>query len=138
MKSKIFLLLVLALFACGCARTIAGEKRAPIDSDVSEMAPGGLEIMVMDFSWTYFNEGVHMRIAGTVRNNTGQPQQAVMLSAVLYDERGTPSAQGTSYVTPTYLPVGAQGRFEIVAMPARNDIKHARLVYSCRTSSSYY
>lgn len=122
------LLLLAAAPACLGMATAKPVKPA-IEENVAERAPDSLAIDVVDFDWTYFNDGYHLKLSGTVRNNTGAPIQAVTLGCTLYDEVGRPVGRGESYLSPTYLPDGSEGSFEITIMPSRTKgIQHIRLV----------
>ena len=122
------LLLVLAATACLGMSTAKPVKPA-IEENVSEREPDTLAVDVVDFDWNYFNDGYHLRLRGTVRNNSGAPVQAVTLKCQLYDEVGRPLGYSESYLSPTYLPDGGEGSFEITIMPSRTKgIQHVRLV----------
>lgn len=125
--ASLFLLLMAAPACLNMATT--KPVQPAIEENVAERSPDSLAIDVVDFDWAYFNDGHHLRVVGSVRNNTGAPIQAVTLRCVLYDEMGRPIGHGESYLAPTYLPEGAEGSFEITIMPSRTkSIRHIRLV----------
>ena len=123
-------LILLAVAAPACLGMSTGKPvKEPIEANVSEREPDSLAIDVVDFDWTYFNDGIHLRLSGKVRNNTGAPIQAVTLKCMMYDEIGRPVGQSESYLSPTYLPDGGEGSFEVTIMPSRTKgIQHIRLV----------
>jgi len=122
------LLLVLAAPAC-LGMSTAKPVKPPIEENVAEREPDTLAVEVVDFSWNYINDGYHLRLSGTVRNNSGAPVQAVTLKCMLYDEVGRPLGYSESYLAPTYLPDGAEGTFEVTVMPSRTrGVEHVRLV----------
>ena len=125
----VFILLLVAAAPACLGMSTAKPVKPVIEEDVAERAPDSLAIDVVDFNWNYFNDGFHMKLNGTVRNNTGAPIQAVTLVCTLYDEEGRPVGHGESYLSPTYLPVEGEGDFDITIMPSRTKgIKHIRLV----------
>jgi hypothetical protein len=139
-KTKLlFLSLLLLLITCvGCAAVIPvpGEKRGPITTDVAELGPGSLNIVVTNYKWAYLTGNTHVNISGDVYNDTGFPIQGVILMAILYDQTGSPVAYGETYVRPTYLNVGGVGSFEFTALIKRESgIKATRLVTVARPIS---
>lgn len=126
----LFSLLLLLAAAPACLNMATTKPVKPaIEENTAERAPESLAIDVVDFEWAYFNDGYHLKLDGTVRNNTGAPIQAVTLGCTLYDEMGRPVGYGESYLAPTYLPEGAEGSFDITIMPSRTKgIQHIRLV----------
>ncbi|MDR0548587.1 MAG: FxLYD domain-containing protein [Deltaproteobacteria bacterium] len=115
--------------ACSSAIYVPGETLAPTDEDIAELGPGSLKVEVAAYQWILINGGVHVRVLGTVVNNTGQSLQSVTLNGVLHDQNGSPIAFGSSYVYPAYLAPGAQGTFEFVGLNKRErGLKHTRLV----------
>ncbi|UQZ91035.1 hypothetical protein C4J81_18150 [Deltaproteobacteria bacterium Smac51] len=132
------------LLACVCAslvltgclgKDMTAEIGPQVDMDVAERAPGSLDFDVIDYRWSYFNDGAHIRIKGTARNNSTAAYQSVTLQGVLYDQKGRLVAHGTSYLAPTYLKPGATGDFEIVGIAARRSgVTNTRLVTNCRTT----
>ena len=79
-------------------------------------SPESLPIDVLEYTWTFFNHGRHLRLVGLVRNNSDRPYQAVTLKLTLEDERGNVVAKGQTYAHPAYLRPGAEGSFELVSM----------------------
>lgn len=127
-------LILALLMVAGCfGAGRSGSLMEPVTADVSERTEDGLAIDVTGFTWAYFNDGVHLRVKGQARNNTGAPQQAVTLFAVVYDERGDLVGQSRSFLAPTYLQPEAEATFEFTLMPSRTKgIQHLRLVTSAR------
>ena len=128
-------LLLLTIPVQGCLKKPSQRTQAnpPLTADVAEMAEGGLEMPVTDFEWIYLYGGTHIKVTGLVRNNSGQAQQAVTLYVDVFDERGEHLGRASSFLTPTYLPPGADGAFEITVMPMRNKkVSNLRLVTSAR------
>jgi hypothetical protein len=98
---------------------------------VAETAPGSLNILVLDYSWGFLNDGDHARVVATVINATGAPVQGVVVRGVLHDQNGTPFAWGTSYVTPTYLPAGGRGTIELTGLSKKSrGVTSTRLIIS--------
>lgn len=89
-------------------------------STTAERLPDSLPIDVVEYTWTFFNYGDHIRLSGRVRNNSAEAYQAVSIQATLLDEVGATVAQGRAYVYPAYLRPGAEGSFEFVDMPQRS------------------
>ncbi|MDR1486395.1 MAG: FxLYD domain-containing protein [Deltaproteobacteria bacterium] len=132
------LILLLLTAACPALLTVPGDDQEPTDHDVFESGPGSLPIDVIDYSWSFTNSNTHIRIAGTVVNNSPVPMQQITLLCTLYDQNGNPIAYGETYVVPTYLPVGGKGTFEFVALTKKErGIKATRLITVARTLSSY-
>lgn len=131
-------LLVLSLaLTAGClgTRSKLGQKieAAMLTENVVEVDPESLAFEVVDFEWAYYNEGAHIRITGKLRNDTGRNQQAVSLYVIAYDEHGGLVTQGRSFVTPTFIPPGGEGDFQINGLPSRTKgIQFLRLVVSAR------
>lgn len=140
MKCKFCLLclcLSLSFFMSGCAAP-GGPPVAALDANINiaERAPGSLEFDVMEYSWTYLNNGAHIRIRGTVRNTSAKTAQSVTLLGALYDQNGRLVASGTSYVAPTYLKPGAVGEFEITGVARRDSgVRNTRLVSNCQSNA---
>ncbi len=130
----IALLLTAALLA-GCGSHVAsGGPLMGGEMDFAERAPGSLAVDVLDYNWAYVNNGAHIRIMGRALNSSGEPLQAVVLNAALYDDRGRLLAQGSSYITPTYLKPGAMGEFEFITAARREGrVARTRLETNCRT-----
>ncbi|MDR1395156.1 MAG: FxLYD domain-containing protein [Deltaproteobacteria bacterium] len=132
MKKSAFLGLFFALIALmSCSQTlyVPGDKMPPITADVSQLGPGSLKLEVGVFQWSYTNGSTHIRVSGTVINNTGQTLQSCQLQGTLYDQDGTPIMYGSSYVYPAYLAPGSQGSFEFVGLTRREKgLKYTRLV----------
>ncbi len=127
-----------ALVLAGCVGGGAARRDGipPDGAAVSERAAGSLGFDVLDYNWTYLNEGAHIRIKGRVRNSSGEAFQAVILQGLLYDQRGRLVARGASYIVPTYLKPGAVGEFEIVTAAARDSgVASTRLVTDCQTNA---
>jgi hypothetical protein len=115
---------------------VPGERMPPTAIDIAELSPDSLRLPVLNFSWSYLGGQAHIRVRGTVLNDTGGPIQGVRLSGVLYDQDGTPIVFGESFVIPSYLPDGARGEFEFVGLTRRESgVTHARLVVTARTTS---
>ena len=112
--------LALALTAC------LTNQQPKITSHTSTTALRGensLPVDVVEYTWTFFNYGHHLRLTGRVRNNSAEAYQAVALRTALLDETGAAVVQGTANVYPTYLRPGGEGSFELVVMvvsPGRN------------------
>jgi len=85
-------------------------------SNLAVRAPESLSIDVLEYTWTFFNFGRHLRITGRVRNNSDQAHQSVTLVLTLMDEKGGIVAKGQTLVFPAYLPPGGEGAFELVNM----------------------
>jgi hypothetical protein len=126
------LILVLAT-ACPALLSVPGENQEATDHDVFESGPGSLPVDVTSYNWSYLHGNTHVRIAGTVVNNSGMPMQQITLYCTLYDQNGTPIAYGESFVVPTYLPVGGSGSFEVTALIRKeHGVKATRLVTVAR------
>lgn len=128
--------LALAFIISGCVASSAPyEPELASGLNVAERAPGSLGLDVLEYSWTFLNDGAHIRVRGTVRNNSGAPFQSVTLHAMLYDQKERLLARGSSYIAPTYLKPGAVGDFEFVTVASRDSgIRNTRLVSNCQTS----
>ncbi|MDR1314482.1 MAG: hypothetical protein LBQ12_12530, partial [Deltaproteobacteria bacterium] len=98
--------LSMALSGCAMMLTVPGEQMPPTDFDIAELAPGSLNTPVTDYSWSYTPGNTHVRVRGTVFNDTGKPLQSVMVMAVLHDQKGDPIAYGQSYLNTSYLSPG--------------------------------
>lgn len=129
------ILAALALAAGGCIKHEPRlQKAETLTANVFETDPSGLTIDVVSLDWTYYNSGAHIRITGRVRNNSGQPQQAVTLYGQAFDEKGASILSGRSFITPTYLAPGAEGEFEFsgIIRPGMDKIKFIRLKTQAR------
>ncbi|MDR2140873.1 MAG: FxLYD domain-containing protein [Deltaproteobacteria bacterium] len=117
------------LAACSSAIYVPGETLAPTEEDIAELAPGSLRVEVVAYQWALINGGTHIKVLGTVVNNTGQRLHSVTLMGTLHDQNGKPIAFGSSYIYPSYLAPGAKGTFEFVGLTKKEKgIKHTRLV----------
>jgi hypothetical protein len=115
--------------------SVPGDQMPSTDFDISELAPGSLQTPVIDYNWSYSPGNTHIRVTGTVFNDTGGPVQGVILTAVLHDQTGAPIAYGQSYVSPTYLPVEGKGTFDFMALVKKESgVTATRLVVSTKTS----
>ncbi|MDR1576695.1 MAG: FxLYD domain-containing protein [Deltaproteobacteria bacterium] len=127
---------LLAVFLCACCLAacssviyVPGDKSSPTEDDTAELGPGSLKVEVVTYQWLMINGGTHIKVAGTVVNNTGKRLQSVTLNGVLHDQKGQPIAFGSSYVYPAYLSPGAEGTFEFVGLNKRErGLKNTRLV----------
>lgn len=120
---------VLALTGCPQLLSVPGSKMPPTEYDISETGPNSLPVEVLSYHWEYTNGNTHVRISGTVINNSDQNIHGVSLLATLYDQNGSPTAFGETYVTPTFLKPGAIGSFDFVATIKRaSGLKATRLV----------
>lgn len=123
-------ILFLALGPAACGR-VNTAYRAPIDGDVIEKATNSLDFDVQDFKWAYMRDGRGLKVTGTIKNNTGQTQRAVIY-ALMFDEKGLGTAMGETRVNPPVLQPGAVGSFTIVAATNRpqatEPILHLRLL----------
>jgi hypothetical protein len=109
--------------------TVPGSRMPPTEYDISETGPGSLPVDVLNYDWSYTNGNTHVRISGTVINNSDRSIHGVLLHATLYDQNGAPTAFGETYVTPTYLEPGQLGAFEFMATVKRSSgMKATRLV----------
>jgi len=100
-------------------------------------SPESLPLDVVEYTWTFFNSGRHIRLTGRVRNNSGQAQQSVTLELTLADEIGKVVAKGQTHVFPAYLPPGSEGVFELVGLvsTAGRNLPAGRLLTTARTLS---
>jgi len=98
-------------------------------------SPESLPIDVVEYAWTFFNSGRHIRLTGRVRNNSDQAHQAVTLELALEDENGRVAAKGQTHVFPAYLPPGGEGAFELVGLvsSAGRNLPAGRLLTTART-----
>ncbi|MDR2353132.1 MAG: hypothetical protein LBF22_08225 [Deltaproteobacteria bacterium] len=128
------------LFLPGCPSvlTVPGEDAPPTEFDIAELAPGSLDIPVTDYTWTYLNGNAHVRVIGTVFNNTGAPVQGVRIQGVLHDQKGVPIAYGESFVVPSYLAVNAKGTFEFVALVKKESGVTATRLVTLAYVRTYY
>lgn len=122
----------LALFTVtACIKHPPRVAQAPqLEANVSESNPKGLNFEVEDLNWSYYKERSMIKVTGKVRNNTGQPQQAVTLHGVVLDEKGAGVLSGRSFLNPTYLPESAVAEFEYIGLvePGMKDIKFIKLI----------
>jgi len=97
-------------------------------------SPESLPLDVVEYTWTFFNAGRHIRLTGRVRNNSDQAHQAVTLELTLTDEIGKVVAEGQTHVFPAYLPAGSEGSFELVSLvsSAGRNLSAGRLLTSAR------
>ena len=125
------LILLAMVISTGC---LAG-RAAPRTFDIAEIVAGTPNLLVTDFKWEYFNEGVHLKITGEVLNATGAPIQSGSIYGVLYDEYDRPIGQGDSFIYPVYLKEGARGAFEFTVMNGMSNriATNIRLVTSAKT-----
>lgn len=108
---------------------------AELQNNTSEVNPSGFNFEVVDLNWEYYNDKAMIKVFGSVRNNSGQALQAVTLKGVAFDEKGAAILSGRSFLEPTYLPVGAEAKFEyrgLVGSGMKN-IKYIRLVTQATT-----
>lgn len=133
--SKILLLSGLGLLmilpsACIIKHPPKYDLPAALEADVAEIVPDSLAIEVVEFEWHYYNDKAMIKISGMVRNNTGQAQQAITLKSTAFDEKGEFIVSGDSFLDPTYLPDGAEAKFEFrgLVKPGMQDIKHVKLI----------
>lgn len=125
----IALALVLALGAACIKHPPRYETPPDLGADKFEAAENSLPVVVTDLQWNLVHGGSHLRAGGTVRNIGDQAYQSVTLYALFRDESGEVLGQGSSFVTPTYLPPGREGSFEITIMMTRQKtVKHLHLV----------
>jgi hypothetical protein len=98
-------------------------------------SPESLPLDVVEYTWTFFNYGRHIRLAGRVRNNSDQVHQSVTLELTLTDEKGEVVTQGQTHVFPAYLQPGGEGAFELVSLvsSAGRNLPDGRLVTTART-----
>jgi cytochrome c-type biogenesis protein CcmE len=98
-------------------------------------APESLAIDVVGYTWTFFNNGRHIRIVGQVRNNSDQAHQSVTFELTLTDERGDVVARGQTLIFPAYLRPGGEGTFELVSLAASTgrNLPAGRLLTTART-----
>jgi len=98
-------------------------------------SPESLPLDVAEYTWTFFNYGRHIRLAGRVRNNSDQAHQSVTLELSLADEFGKVVAKGQTHVFPAYLPPGGEGTFELVSLvsSAGRNLPAGRLLVTART-----
>jgi hypothetical protein len=92
---------------------------AALTENITTRAEGSLPVDVLDYQWSYFNNGAHIRVIGRVRNNGAEPLQAVTFKAAIHDENGRFMAEGACFLYPTFLSPGGEADFEIVGLPAR-------------------
>ena len=102
-------------------------------------SPGSLPIDVVEYTWTFFNKGRHIRITGQARNNSDQVHQAVTLELTLTDEKGALVAKGQTLIFPAYLRPGATGEFELMSMVTTTgrNLPDGRLLTTARTTAQY-
>lgn len=128
-----------AVLAAVLALTLACFNPQPATrthtSYLAVRAPESLPIDVVEYTWTFFNSGRHIRITGQVRNNSDQAHQSVTLELALVDEKGGVVAKGQTLVFPAYLRPGAEGAFELVgmALSAGRNLPAGRLLTTART-----
>ncbi|MDR2934737.1 MAG: DUF3426 domain-containing protein [Candidatus Adiutrix sp.] len=98
-------------------------------------SPESLPLDVVEYTWTFFNHGRHIRLSGRVRNNSDQAHQALTLELTLTDERGAVVAHGQTHVFPAFLPPGNEGAFELVGLvsTAGRNLSAGRLLTTART-----
>ena len=130
--SMALLFLLLLAPACLGGRSAAPEQAPPattLTENTTTRADGSLPVDAVDYQWYYFNNGAHIRVLGKARNNGAEPLQAVTFKAVIYDENGRPMAEGSCFLSPTFLAPGAEADFEIVGLPSRTSgIQYINLV----------
>jgi len=127
-----------ALAALALALACFPNPRPPSPTHTGHWAvrsPESLPLDVVEYTWTFFNSGRHLRLTGRVRNNSDQACQSVTLELSLADEIGKVVAQGQTHVFPAYLPPGAEGTFELVSLvsSAGRNLPAGRLLVTART-----
>lgn len=120
--------LMISLTACG---RVNSAYRAPIKRDVIERSTNSLAFDVQEFKWSYMRDGRGLQVIGTIKNNTGRTQRAVIY-ALMFDEKGLGTAMGEAEVYPPVLEPGGVGTFTIIAATNRTQstepIRHLRLL----------
>ncbi|MDR1038392.1 MAG: FxLYD domain-containing protein [Deltaproteobacteria bacterium] len=127
--------LAVSLTGCASLLDVPGEKMAPTQIDIAELGTGSLNTPVIDYKWVYNSSNTHIRISGTIMNDTEAPLQGITVQGTLYDQDGNPLAYGTSYLNTSYLQPGGRGDFEFMALAKRErGVTTTRLVVVTRAS----
>lgn len=137
---KLLLLLVIVMAVSGCLPANKRQQPVPVEvleADVAERTPGSVELDVIAFNWSYINGGAHIKIVGVVKNNSEVPLHSVTLYAEVFNETGNLFGRPQSYVYPSYLPVGGEGKFEFLVMLARDfTVKKIKLVTAAKVAGN--
>jgi|GEM_PF-3038938 hypothetical protein len=125
---SVALVLVLALGAACIKHPPRYETPPDLTDDIFVSAENSLPVVVTELQWSLLHNGTHLRASGTVRNIGQKDYQSVTLYGHFRDQSGETLGQGSSFITPTYLPPGREGIFEITIMLARQKtVKHIQL-----------
>lgn len=131
------ILLALLFLASGCfgAGSKLGGRAEMREFDLAEISPDTLNVLVADFDWQYYNEGVHLKVTGEVMNATGAPLHSVTLYGIFYDEYEQTIGQAKAFIYPTYLKEGGRGTFEMTVMNSKGkrQARHIRLVTTAKS-----
>ena len=130
---RFFLTLSLGLamaLTAACIKSPPSYETAPdLTADIFEAAENSLPIVVTDLKWSVILNGSHLRANGLVRNIGQRDYQSVTLYAEFLDERGKSLGRGSTFITPSYLPPGKEGAFEItIMMTPGTTVKNIRLI----------
>lgn len=111
------------------------ETEPDLTADRFESADNSLPVMVTSLNWNLTGSGVHLRASGTVRNVGQEVYQSVTLHGLFMDEKGDTLGKASSFVTPSYLPPGKEGTFEMTIMLTRQKtVKHLHLISTAKTA----
>lgn len=111
------------------------ETPPELTADRFESADNSLPIMVTELNWNLLHGGSHIQASGTVRNIGQDVYQSVTLHGLFLNEQGKTLGRGSSFITPSYLPPGKEGAFEMTIMLTTNKpVKHLHLISNAQTA----
>lgn len=129
-------LIPLILLTAACIKHPPRYETPPdLTADRFESADNSLPVMVTALYWNLSQSGSHLRASGTVRNIGQEVYQSVTLHGLFMDEKGDDLGKGSSFVTPSYLPPGKEGTFEMTIMlTSQKTVKHLHLISNAQTA----
>jgi hypothetical protein len=105
---------------------------------MSEMGPGSIQVEITDYGWRYQGDNKFVTVFGNVVNNSGAPIHGATISAILYDQTGSPFAYGDGYLRPTYLKEGGKATFDFLSLTNKSKgVTATRLVYVIRPQGGF-
>ncbi|MEW6262959.1 MAG: hypothetical protein AB1641_07760 [Thermodesulfobacteriota bacterium] len=110
-------LAIMAALTCqtACAPETVPKGRVVFehDSAVRDETSPGLNFKMLNFEWRYLAPTEQIQVIGFAQNMTPDSVQGCRLIASGYDQFNSPLGTAEVFLTPTYIPPGQKGRFEM-------------------------
>ena len=139
MKRKAFTLVIMISIILAGHSCRVGESptkqlvQLQHDIAVRDEEANGLNLDIIEFSWTYRERMDKIHVSGWARNLTGRDIQACRIIMKAFDQDDWPLGIAEDYLQPTYLTPNQKGKFNLYFHEGRR-VKNLKIQYYFQTN----